>query len=131
MTTPKYYGAMSEGNANRIKEMTQEALARGEGAASVLEELIESLNIIGVGFSGWRNIPSGNDDCRPGDACGTGSIAARPGQHLRERRQQRWCWARSGGPARYREEPRGNDAWRAAVSRSSIWASMCLRKNLS
>ena len=50
MTTPKYYEAMSEGNANRIKEMTQEALARGEGAASVLEELIESLNIIGVGF---------------------------------------------------------------------------------
>jgi 5-methyltetrahydrofolate--homocysteine methyltransferase len=50
MTTPKYYEAMSGGNANRIKEMTQEALARGEGAASVLEELIESLNIIGVGF---------------------------------------------------------------------------------
>jgi 5-methyltetrahydrofolate--homocysteine methyltransferase len=50
MTTPKYYESMSEGNANRIKEMTQEALARGEGAASVLEELIESLNIIGVGF---------------------------------------------------------------------------------
>jgi len=41
---------MSEGNANRIREMTQEALARGEGAASVLEELIESLNVIGVGF---------------------------------------------------------------------------------
>jgi len=50
MTTPKYYEAMSEGNANRIREMTQEALARGEGAASVLEELIESLNVIGVGF---------------------------------------------------------------------------------
>jgi 5-methyltetrahydrofolate--homocysteine methyltransferase len=50
MTTPKYYGAMSEGSANRIKEMTEEALARGEGAASVLEELIASLNIIGVGF---------------------------------------------------------------------------------
>ena len=50
MTTPKYYEAMSAGNANRIKEMTQEALARGESAASVLEELIESLNIIGAGF---------------------------------------------------------------------------------
>ena len=50
MTTPKYYEAMSEGNANRIRKMTQEALARGEGAASVLEELIESLNVIGVGF---------------------------------------------------------------------------------
>ena len=50
MTTPKYYGAMSKGNANRIKEMTEEALARGESAASVLEELIESLNIIGVAF---------------------------------------------------------------------------------
>ncbi len=50
MSTPKYYEAMSGGNAVRIKEMTQEALARGESAASVLEELIGSLNIIGAGF---------------------------------------------------------------------------------
>lgn len=50
MTTPKYYEAMSEGSADRIKEMTGAALARGESAASVLEELIESLNIIGTGF---------------------------------------------------------------------------------
>lgn len=41
---------MSEGSADRIKEMTGAALARGESAASVLEELIESLNIIGTGF---------------------------------------------------------------------------------
>jgi 5-methyltetrahydrofolate--homocysteine methyltransferase len=50
MTTPKYYEAMSAGSADRIREMTEEALARGEGAASVLGELIESLGIIGAGF---------------------------------------------------------------------------------
>lgn len=50
MSTPKYYEAMSGGNATRIKEITQEALARGESAASVLQELIGSLNIIGASF---------------------------------------------------------------------------------
>jgi 5-methyltetrahydrofolate--homocysteine methyltransferase len=50
MTTPKYYEAMSAGSADRIREMTEEALARGDGAASVLGELIESLGIIGAGF---------------------------------------------------------------------------------
>jgi 5-methyltetrahydrofolate--homocysteine methyltransferase len=50
MSTPKYYEAMSGGNAPRIKEMTQEALAQGEDAASVLEELIGSLTIIGASF---------------------------------------------------------------------------------
>lgn len=50
METPKYYEAMSEGNAGRIKEMTQEALGRGEDAASVLEGLIASLSIIGANF---------------------------------------------------------------------------------
>lgn len=50
MTTPKYYEAMSKGSANRIKEMTEEALTRGESAASVLGDLIESLGIIGAAF---------------------------------------------------------------------------------
>jgi 5-methyltetrahydrofolate--homocysteine methyltransferase len=50
MTTPKYYEAMSEGSADRIKEMAEEALARRESAASVLGELIESLSIIGAAF---------------------------------------------------------------------------------
>ncbi len=50
MTTPKYYEAMSEGSADRIREMTEEALARKESAASVLRELIESLSIIGAAF---------------------------------------------------------------------------------
>jgi 5-methyltetrahydrofolate--homocysteine methyltransferase len=50
MTTPKYYEAMSEGSADRIRAMAKEALAREESAASVLGELIESLSIIGAAF---------------------------------------------------------------------------------
>jgi 5-methyltetrahydrofolate--homocysteine methyltransferase len=50
MTTPKYYEAMSEGSADRIRAMAKEALAREESAASVLGELIESLSIIGTAF---------------------------------------------------------------------------------
>lgn len=50
MTAPKYYEAMSEGSADRIKAMAKEALAREESAASVLGELIESLSIIGAAF---------------------------------------------------------------------------------
>jgi 5-methyltetrahydrofolate--homocysteine methyltransferase len=50
MRTPKYYEAMSGGSADRIREMTEEALARGDSAASVLGELIESLGIIGASF---------------------------------------------------------------------------------
>ena len=50
MTAPKYYEAMSQGSADRIKEMTREALAQGESAPSVLGELIESLSIIGAAF---------------------------------------------------------------------------------
>jgi 5-methyltetrahydrofolate--homocysteine methyltransferase len=50
MTTPKYYEAMSAGSADRIRKMTEEALAQGDSGASVLEELIASLNIIGAAF---------------------------------------------------------------------------------
>jgi 5-methyltetrahydrofolate--homocysteine methyltransferase len=50
MRTPKYYEAMSGGSADRIREMTEEALARGDSASSVLGELIESLGIIGASF---------------------------------------------------------------------------------
>jgi 5-methyltetrahydrofolate--homocysteine methyltransferase len=49
--TPQFYQAMSEGNAKRISELTQEALDRGESADVVLNQgLIASLSEIGIQF---------------------------------------------------------------------------------